>query len=577
MSRYKKNALLLLLTIGVAAPFAAAQVAANIHYDSNFPIISPLSQPHGMVVSEQALATRVGAEILQSGGNAVDAAVAVGFALAVVLPNAGNIGGGGFMLIHDARSGRDNAIDFREMAPAAARRDMYLDAAGKVIAGRSTHSHLASGVPGSVAGFELALRKYGSMSMSQVLAPAIKLAANGFRISPYLASVLDAEREHLGRWPASRAIFFKQNRPLQSGELLVQSDLAKSFKLIAEQGGKAFYEGDIARKLVAEMERHQGLISAADLKNYRAIEREPVRGKYRGYEVVSMPPPSSGGVHLIEMLNMLEHYPLKEQGANSATTLHQMSEVMKLAYADRSEYLGDPDFLHVPVAGLTSPSYAAKLVAKIDPEHATPSSQIKPGQPPGYESDQTTHFSVADRFGNAVATTYTLNLNFGSGIVAAGTGIVLNDEMDDFSVKAGTPNAFGLVGGTANAVQALKRPLSSMTPSIVLKDGKPFLVTGSPGGSRIINITLQMLLNVIDHGMNIAEATIAPRIHQQWMPDRLYYEKGISADTLELLRKKGQNLTPANVLGKTETIQISDGQFYGFADPRSPDGLALGF
>ena len=325
------------------------------------------------------------------------------------------------------------------------------------------------------------------------------------------------------------------------------------------------------------MQQHEGLVSASDLKNYKAIERTPIIGNYRGYQIISMPPPSSGGVHIVEMLNMLEHFPLKDQGANSAKTLHELSEVMKLAYADRSEYLGDPDFLHVPVTGLTSKSYADALVKKISLAEATPSERIKPGTPVPYESDQTTHFSVADKFGNVVSTTYTLNLNFGSGIVAAGTGILLNDEMDDFSVKPGAPNAFGLIGGTANEVQPFKRPLSSMSPTIVLKDNKPFLVTGSPGGSRIITTTLQMIINVIDFNMNVAEATISPRIHQQWMPDQLRYEKGISVDTLSILEKQGQHLRPGQVMGKTQTIQITKDGFFGYSDPRNPDGLATGF
>ena len=554
-----------------------AQIAANVRYDTNFPIVSPVSNSNGMVVTEQALATQVGADILKRGGNAIDAAVAVGFALAVVLPNAGNIGGGGFMLIHDAKSGKDIALDFRELAPGKAHRDMYLDANGKVIPNSSIYSHKAVGVPGTVAGLDLALRQYGTMRLSDVIAPAIRLAEQGFSISPHLASLLDADQEHLGKWPASRAIFFKNNKPLSIGEKLVQKDLAHSLRLIAEQGPKAFYEGEIAKKIVAEMQHHDGIISADDLKNYKAIERIPVTGNYRGYQIVSMPPPSSGGVHIVQMLNMLEHFPLKEQGANSAKTLHELSEVMKLAYADRSEYLGDPDFFKVPVAGLTSKSYADTLVRKIDLNHATPSESIKPGTPVAYESDQTTHYSVADKIGNVVATTYTLNLNFGSGIVATGTGIVLNDEMDDFSIKAGEPNAFGLVGGVANAVQSFKRPLSSMSPTIVLKDNKPFLVTGSPGGSRIITTTLQTIINVIDFGMNVAEATISPRIHQQWMPDQLRYEKGISADTLSILEQKGQHLKQAQVLGKTQTIQIGDGVFFGFSDPRNPDGMAAGY
>lgn len=569
--------LLIPLCFALVSPVSQAQLAAGIKYDTSYPIISPVYAKSGMVATEQALATQVGLDILKRGGNAVDAAVAVGFALAVVLPNAGNIGGGGFMVIHDSKSGKDIALDFRELAPEKASRDMYLDANGKVISGKSLYSHLAVGVPGTVAGMDLALRKYGSMTWKDVIAPAIRLADQGFEISPHLAELIDSSKNQLGKWPASKAIFFKDGKPLLAGERLLQKDLAQSLRLIAEQGPSAFYEGAIAKKIVAEMQQHEGLISASDLKNYKAVERIPVRGNYRGFEVVSMPPPSSGGVHIIQMLNMLEHYPLKEQGANSAQTLHQLSEVMKLAYADRSEFLGDPDYYKVPTKALTSRAYADDLVKKIQPDRATPSAEIKPGKPLPYESDQTTHYSVADKFGNVVATTYTLNLNFGSGIVATGTGIVLNNEMDDFSVKAGVPNAFGLLGGDANAVKGWKRPLSSMSPTIVLKDGKPYLVTGSPGGSRIITTTLQTILNVIDHGMNVAEATISPRIHQQWMPDQLRFEKGISIDTLRLLEQKGQVLRPAATLGKTQTIQIMPQGFAGYSDPRNPDGSALGF
>lgn len=576
-SRKLYLSLLVPLCFALASPASQAQLAAGIKYDTSYPIISPVYAKSGMVATEQALASQVGLDILKRGGNAVDAAVAVGFALAVVLPNAGNIGGGGFMMIHDSKSGKDIALDFRELAPEKASRDMYLDAKGNVVSGKSLYSHLAVGIPGTVAGMDLALRKYGSMKWKDVIAPAIKLAEQGFEISPHLAELIDSSKNQLGKWPASRAIFFKDGKPMLAGERLLQKDLAQSLRQIAEQGPAAFYEGAVAKKIVAEMQQHEGLISASDLKNYKAVERTPVRGNYRGYDVVSMPPPSSGGVHIIQMLNMLEHYPLKEQGANSAQTLHQLSEVMKLAYADRSEFLGDPDYYKVPVKALTSRAYADELVKKIQPDRTTPSAEIKPGKPLPYESDQTTHYSVADNFGNIVATTYTLNLNFGSGIVATGTGIVLNNEMDDFSVKAGVPNAFGLLGGDANAVQGWKRPLSSMSPTIVLKDGKPFLVTGSPGGSRIITTTLQTILNVIDHDMNVAEATISPRIHQQWMPDQLRFEKGISMDTLRLLEQKGQVLRPAATLGKTQTIQIVPQGFAGYSDPRNPDGAALGF
>ncbi|MFZ6814148.1 gamma-glutamyltransferase [Undibacterium sp. Rencai35W] len=560
-----------------ASASPATPVNPVIKYDIGYDIVSPVHALHGMVASEQGLATQVGIDILKRGGNAIDAGVAVGFALAVVLPNAGNIGGGGFMLIHDVKSGKDVALDFREMAPMRATRDMYLDQSGQVIPGKSLYSHLAVGVPGTVAGLSLALNKFGTMTLSDVIAPAIRLAEQGFEVSPHLASILDAERDHLGAWESSKAIFFKNGRPLLAGEKLVQKDLANSLKLIAKDGPQAFYQGSIAKKIAAEMAKHQGVIGIDDLNNYKVIEREPVKGNYRGYQVMSMPPPSSGGIHIIQMLNMLEHFPIKEQTSNSAQNLHLMTEVMKLAYADRSEYLGDPDFFKVPVKALTSTAYADELVKKINADHATPSAQIKPGNVTPYESDQTTHFATADQHGNVVATTYTLNLNFGSGIVAAGTGITLNNEMDDFSVKAGTPNAFGLIGGDANAVAAYKRPLSSMSPTIILKDGKPFMTTGSPGGSRIITTTLQTILNVIDHGMNVAQATITPRIHHQWMPDQMRAERGISVDTLRILELKGQNLKISPAMGRTQIIQIGVDGFDGYSDPRNPDGKTLGY
>jgi len=555
----------------------AVQAQQAPPYDLTYNIVSPVYAKHGMVASEQALATKIGIDILKRGGNAVDAAVAVGFALAVVLPNAGNIGGGGFMMIHEAKTGKNIALDFREMAPARATRDMYLDQQGNVVPDRSRFTHLAVGVPGTVAGFVYALKKYGTMRLSDVIAPAITLAEQGYRVSPTLAAFLAAEKDHLGQWNASRAIFFKNGHPLRVGDKLVQKDLAQSLKLISEQGASAFYEGAIAQKIIAEMHLHHGLICAADLKNYKVLEREPVVGTYRGYQVVSMPPPSSGGVHIIQMLNILERYPLKEYGPNSAQAIYLMAETMKLAYADRSKYLGDPDFNKVPVTALTSRAYADELAKKINTEHATPSCEIKPGHPQPYESNQTTHFSVADQFGNLVATTYTLNWDFGSGIVASGTGILLNDEMDDFSAKPGAANLYGLVGGDANAVAGGKRPLSSMSPTFVLKNDKPFLVTGTPGGSRIITTTLQTILNVIDHDMNIAEATILPRVHHQWMPDQLRIEKGISADTIKLLQAKGEKISLEPTMGCTQTIEIKDGNFYGYSDPRDPDGVALGF
>ena len=554
----------------------ASQLAAN-RYDSSNDIFHPVYGKNGMVASEQGLATQVGLDILKQGGNAIDAAVAVGFALAVVLPNAGNIGGGGFMVLHDDKTGKDVAIDFREIAPAKASRDMYLDSQGNVIDGKSLFTHDASGVPGTVAGMEYALKKWGTMPLSKVLEPAIKLADKGFIVSDVLAQTLKEEKSTLGKWSASKAIFFKNGEPLKSGDLLVQKDLAKSLRLIAKQGAKAFYQGEIATKIAKEMQSQGSTMTLGDLKAYKVVERQPIIGDYRGYKVVTMPPPSSGGVHLIEILNMLEHYPIKEDGVNSAKNIHHMAESMKLAYADRSEYLGDPDFVKIPVTGLTSKAYANERVKTIDDNKARLSSTIKPGKPQPYESDQTTHYSVMDKAGNAVAVTYTLNLNFGSGIVVEGTGILLNNEMDDFSVKPGVPNAFGLVGGAANAIEAKKRPLSSMTPTIVMKNNKPWLVTGSPGGARIITTVLQSVVNTIDHEMNPAEAIITPRVHHQWLPDELRVEEGISPDTIKLLQDKGHNVVTKAPMGRIQIIQADDSGFYGYSDPRNPDGKTLGF
>ena len=558
-------------------PATNASQSAASRYDSSNDIFHPVYGKNGMVASEQGLATQVGLDILKQGGNAIDAAVAVGFALAVVLPNAGNIGGGGFMVLHDDKTGKDVAIDFREIAPAKASRDMYLDNQGKVIDGKSLFTHDASGVPGTVAGMEYALKKWGTMPLSKVLEPAIKLADKGFIVSDVLAQTLKEEKSILGKWSASKAIFFKNGEPLKSGDLLVQKDLAKSLRLIAKQGAKAFYQGEIATKIAKEMQSQGGTMTLEDLKAYKVVERQPIIGDYRGYKVVTMPPPSSGGVHLIEILNMLEHYPIKEDGVNSAKNIHHMAESMKLAYADRSEYLGDPDFVKIPVTGLTSKAYANERVKTIDDNKARLSSNIKPGKPQPYESDQTTHFSVMDKAGNAVAVTYTLNLNFGSGIVVEGTGILLNNEMDDFSVKPGVPNAFGLVGGAANAIEAKKRPLSSMTPTIVMKNNKPWLVTGSPGGARIITTVLQSVVNTIDHEMNPAEAIITPRVHHQWLPDELRVEEGISPDTIKLLQDKGHKVVTKAPMGRIQIIQADDSGFYGYSDPRNPDGKTLGF
>ena len=541
-------------------------------------LVHPVHAANGMVATQEALATRIGVDILERGGNAVDAAVAIGFALAVTLPRAGNLGGGGFMLVHDAATGRTEAIDYRETAPAAATRDMYLGPDGEPDSRRSRFSYLSVGVPGTVAGMALALARYGSMGLAQVMAPAIRLAEQGIVVSAELAASLESRRKRFQRWPATMRAFFKADgSAYAAGEILVQGDLAWSLRRIAEDGPAAFYEGAIAERLAADMAAHGGLVTSADLKAYRAVVRAPVKGGYRGYDIYSMPPPSSGGVHLIQILNILEGFPIGFLGHNGAETIHLMAEAMKLAYADRSAHLGDPDFWPVPVAGLTSKAYAAGLRSGIDRNRARPAVEIKPGQPAPYESGETTHYSVMDRAGNVVSNTTTINFGYGAGIVAAGTGILLNNEMDDFSAKPGVPNAYGLIGGEANAVEPMKRPLSSMTPTIVIKDGRPFLATGSPGGSRIITTTVQLIMNVIDHGMNLAAATAAPRVHHQWLPDRLRVERGLSPDTVRLLAAKGHRVVVKNAMGSTQSIMRTADGFLGASDPRRPGALAAGY
>ncbi|MDO6640432.1 gamma-glutamyltransferase [Shewanella sp. 10N.286.52.C2] len=537
----------------------------------------PIWAKHGMVASQESLATRIGVDILKQGGNAVDAAVAVGFALAVTLPRAGNIGGGGFMLVHLEKEDKTIAIDYRETAPAKAHKDIFLNEQGDVVKKLSREHGLAVGVPGTVMGFELALNKYGTMSMSEVVKPAIELAQKGILINSDLADSLDGLKRRISQWPSSAKIFYKSNGDsFAVNDTLVQKDLAHSLSLIAKHGSKGFYQGETAEKIVAAIQAAGGIMSMNDLKNYQVIERTPVTGEYRGYKVVSMPPPSSGGIHIIEMLNVLEHYPIEELGHNTAQTLHLMTETMKHAYADRSEYLGDPDFHNVPTDKLTSQKYADSIAKQIAYNKATPSAEIKPGDLSVYESNQTTHYSVVDKWGNAVSNTYTLNFSYGSGLVAAGTGILLNNEMDDFSAKPGIPNAYGLIGGEANAIDAHKRPLSSMSPTIVMKDGKPFLVTGSPGGSRIITTTLQVIMNVIDHKLNIAEATAAARIHHQWLPDYIGVETSLNNDTVTLLEAKGHQVKTSSAMGSTQSIVITDKGLFGASDPRRAGSETLG-
>jgi len=540
----------------------------------------PVVAKHGMVASQEKLATRVGVEILKAGGNAIDAAVAVGFALAVTHPQAGNIGGGGFMLVHMASRNETVAIDYRETAPAAMTREVFLDEKGDADPKKSRDTALGIGVPGTVAGLALAHEKYGSgkFTLAQLIAPAIKLAREGFAVDDELADTLPRAQPRLVRWPASAKIFLRPDGvALGRGDRLVQNDLAASLEAIANQGPRAFYEGPLAEKIVASVRENGGIMTRDDLKNYRAIVRPAVRGTYRGYDIASMPPPSSGGVHLIEILNILEGFPLRETGVESAATLHLMIEAMKPAYADRAAFLGDPAFVKVPVAGLTSKRYAAELRKAIDPERARPAQSIRAGNPAPYEGDNTTHYSVIDSDGNAVANTYTLNFFYGLGLVAEGTGMLLNNELDDFAAKAGAANAFGLVGGEANAPGPGKRPLSSMSPTIVFRDGRVFLVTGTHGGSRIITMVLQIILNVIDHQMNIAEAVAAPRIHHQWLPDQVDAERGLSPDTIRLLEGRGHRIAVGRTFGSANSILATPDGLTGAADPRQRGTLAEGY
>lgn len=539
----------------------------------------PVKAKHGIVVSADPLASKVGMEVLKKGGNAVDAAVAVGFALAVTYPAAGNIGGGGFMNIRFA-DGRCYTIDYREKAPGNATRDMYLDSAGNFISDKSTLGHLAAGVPGAVAGMLLGLEKYGTMNRKQVLTPAYELAANGFPLLPELAEDLNWGKNDFQKFASSKKYFVGNDSAYKEGERWKQTDLAKTLKRIIENGRDGFYKGKIAEMIIAEMKRGNGLISHADLQNYQAVIREPLKGTYRGYEIISQPPVSSGGTALLQLLNILEEYDLKSYGHNSSKTLHRYIEAMRRVYADRAEHLGDPDFYNVPVNWLISKKYADERRATIDTLKASKSKNIFHGKPPIRESEQTTHYSVVDRWGNCVSVTTTLNGGFGSFVAVDGAGFLLNNEMDDFSAKPGVPNMFGALGNIANEIQPNKRMLSSMTPTIIVKDGKPFMVIGTPGGTTIITTVMQIICNVIDFGMNIQEAIDAPRIHHQWSPDITYYERrGLSSDTVEKLEAMGQNLQQRRgTSGLAEGIIIDNekGLLYGASDPRGY-GLAIGY
>jgi len=554
------------------APAAQAQRG-----EKGIPPVEAVTAKHGMVVSQEARATRIGVEILKQGGNAVDAAVATGFALAVTYPRAGNIGGGGFMVIHLADGKRATTIDYRETAPAATTRTTYLDANGEADPRKSRDLGTAIGVPGTVAGLALAHERYGSgrFTLADLIRPSIPLARKGIPVETDIADSLPGVAARLGRWPSSAKIFMRPvGSVLREGDTLIQGDLADTLEAIAEKGPRAFYEGPIADKIAAAVQKAGGLMTTDDLRDYRPKERAPVRGSYRGFDIVSMPPPSSGGVLLIAMLNMLEAYDLKP---GDARTLHLMTEVMKRAYADRSVFLGDPDFVDAPVTGLTARGYADALRATIDPKRATRAGLFNPVNPLRFESENTTHYSVMDRDGNAVSNTYTLNFGYGVGLVAEGTGILLNNELDDFAAKPGAPNAFGLVGfHDANAPGGRKRPLSSMTPTIVLKDGKPVIVTGSPGGSRIITTVLQILVRTLDFGQSVDAATQAPRIHHQWQPDVVRVEPGLDPALIGDLEARGHNVVEARPGTAANTIVMTPEGLVGAADSRTRGALAAG-
>lgn len=534
----------------------------------------PAIASRGMVSGPEKLASEAGLAMLKKGGNAIDAAVATGFALAVTLPRAGNIAGGGFMLVHLADTNEQVFIDYREMAPAAASRDMFLNEDGTVNKRKAYNSVSAAGIPGTVAGLIHALEQYGTLDLKTVMQPAIDLAENGFAVPAALHLNLRSAAKRLGRNEEANRVYLGGTGTAPAmGTLFKQPDLAATLKRVRDKGFDGFYKGKTAALIAAEMQRGGGVMNADDLASYRAIERKPVRASFRGYDIVSAPPPSSGGVHVSQILKLLEPYPIEDMGHNSAAYLHLLIESMKLAYADRSEYLGDPDRTTIPIATLTSEPYLEKRRELIKDDEATPSEIIKPGDVDDYESTETTHFSVVDQFGNVVTNTYTINFSFGSGIVVPGTGMLLNNEMDDFAAKPGFPNGYGLVQGEANAVSAGSRPLSSMTPTLVFKEGKPWVATGSPGGSRIITAVAQTLLNLMAFDMTLGMATSSPRIHHQWMPDMAMVEPGISEDTIRILEKSKHKILRSNsTIGRVNSVQIEDGWFYGYADPRRPGG-----
>ncbi|MGZ5871118.1 MAG: gamma-glutamyltransferase [Bradyrhizobium sp.] len=568
-----------IVLLGALCVSAAAQEQRRGSYrpaavDTTHPVFAE----HGMVVAQEKTAARIGADILRRGGNAIDAAVATGFAMAVTYPRAGNLGGGGFMIVHSAERHEDVAIDYRETAPAATTPGIFLGSDGKPDTAKSRDSALGIGIPGTPAGLALALEKYGSgkFTLAELLKPAIDLARNGFLIADDSAVTLPDWHRRLARWPSAAKIFSRADgTSLREGDTLIQTDLAATLSAIATQGPRGFYEGPVAEKLVKAIGTAGGIMTLDDLKSYQPVIRAPVRGNYRGYDIVSMPQPSSGGVVLVETLNILEGFPMSDMKQGSAPSLHVMIEAMKRGYADRARYLGDPAFVSAPVATLVTKEYAARQRAGIDLDHATPWTDALSAVPPR-EGSNTTHFSVVDSIGNAVSNTYTLNFSYGVGLVAEGTGVLLNNELDDFTAAPGASNAYGLVGFEANLPGPGKRPLSSMSPTIVLKDGKPVLVTGSPGGSRIISTVLQVIVNVLDYHMDVAAAVAAPRLHHQWLPDEVRIEHGFADDTLDALRAKGHRVIEPMGQTSANSIAVAPNGLQGAPDPRTRGADAAG-
>jgi len=556
----------------IIVPIAAAQSTEK-------PLVSPVSGSRAMVVTGQDLATRAGLYVLRKGGNAVDAAVTAAFVMAVTLPRAGNIGGGGFMLIYNARKKQVTALDFWQKAPAKASRDMYIGTDGKADQRLSRFSYLAVAVPGTVAGLAAALKRYGTIPFSRALIPAIRFAEDGYMLNEKQAADMKNSEQILRAYPSTAKVFTKPGGALyQAGDMFVQKDLGQTLREIAQKGPDAFYRGSIAEKIAEQMKANGGILTKEDLAAYAPVFRKPLSGSYRGCQIVTMPPPSFGGTSIIEILNILEGYNLKSCGHNSAAALHLMSEAMKRALADAAMYLGDPDMVKVPTAGLTSKSYANELRKAIDPGKSTPSAMIRPGDAPRYEKDSTTHFSIVDREGNAVSCTFTLNGNFGSGIVVDGAGFLLNNEMDNFNIHPGLASPGGPVEGEANAIAPNKRMLTAMAPTLVFKGGRPFIVTGSPGSSRIISTVVQVITNVVDFDMNIQDAVNAPKVHNEWLPDELRIEKGISPDTIHLLSRMGHKVVAGDPMGAASSILVDQkkGTRFGAADPRR-EGTARGY